>query len=193
VKSRAGTDPDARRRSVIDPAETRIVLLAIAGDEASFQELVLRHQGWVRSLARRSLTDAGTADDVAQEAFLKAWRKLTLLRDPAVFGPWLRRIVVNAIVDRLRLRSDWETASGDDPIEAPASRFADTEARLDLQSCLARLTPAQRLCILMVHGEGMTHREVAEETGLPIGTVKSHVARATPLLRRWLAPWDTGS
>lgn len=173
-----------------DPADNKIVLLAIAGDEASFQELVLRHQAWVRSLIRRSLADAALADDVAQEAFLKAWRKLPLLREPAAFTGWLRRIVVNAIVDRLRLRPDRETALDEDVAETVSPAFADAEARLDLQACLSRLTPGQRLCILLVHGEGLTHREVAEETGLPIGTVKSHVARATPLLRTWLAPWD---
>jgi RNA polymerase sigma factor (sigma-70 family) len=165
---------------VTDPAEQKIVLLAMAGDEAGFRELVLRHQAWVRSLIRRSLTDYAAADDIAQEAFLKAWRKLPLLREPAAFNGWLRRIVVNAIVDRLRLRSDWELASDDGATDAPSSAFSDAEARLDLQSCLARLTPGQRLCILLVHGEGLTHREAAEETGLPVGTVKSHVARATP-------------
>lgn len=173
------------------PSEVKLVLLAMGGDEASFQELVLRHQGWVRSLARKSLGNAATADDVAQEALLKAWRRLSLLRDPARFGPWLRRIVVNAIVDRLRTRSDWESASDDDPDEASSVNFASAEARLDLQASLAKLTPGQRLCVLLVHGEGLTHREAADETGLPIGTVKSHIARATPLLRRWLAPWDT--
>jgi RNA polymerase sigma factor (sigma-70 family) len=175
---------------VTDPAERRIVLLAMAGDEAAFHELVLRHQAWVRSLIRRSLTDQAAADDIAQEAFLKAWRKLPLLRDPAAFNGWLRRIVVNALVDRLRLRAERETLPDDRTTEAPSSSFADAEARLDLQSSLARLTPGQRLCVLLVHGEGLTHREAAEETGLPVGTVKSHVARATPLLRRWLAPWD---
>lgn len=173
-----------------DPADDKIVLLAIAGDEVSFQELVLRHQAWVRSLIRRSLTDAAAGDDVAQEVFLKAWRKLSLLREPAAFTGWLRRIVVNAIVDKMRLQSDLAVGLDEDTAEVPSPAFADTEARLDLQACLARLTPGQRLCILLVHGEGLTHREAADETGLPIGTVKSHVARATPLLRHWLAPWD---
>jgi len=173
-----------------DPLEQKIVLLAMAGDEASFQELVLRHQAWVRSLIRRSLPDHAAADDIAQEAFLKAWRKLPALRDPAVFTGWLRRIVVNAIVDRLRLRSDWARPDEDAATDAPSAPFAEAEARLDLQSSLARLTPGQRLCVLLVHGEGLTHREAAEETGLPVGTVKSHVARATPLLRQWLAPWE---
>lgn len=173
-----------------DPGEDKMVLLAIAGDEASFQELVLRHQAWVRSLIRRSLADVTVADDIAQEAFLKAWRNLPLLRDPGAFAGWLRRIVVNAIVDRLRLRRDRE-AEWDDDLPDPASAgFAEAEARLDIQACMARLTPGQRLCVLLVYGEGLTHREAADETGLPIGTVKSHVARATPLLRTWLSAWN---
>ncbi|WP_439473110.1 RNA polymerase sigma factor [Brevundimonas sp.] len=172
-----------------DPADEQIVLLAMTGHETSFAELVLRHQGWVRSLVRRSLPSAtAAADDVAQEVFIKAWRKLPGLRDARAFHGWLRRIAVHAIVDQVRLRHDLEDAATDDEAETPVDLRA--EDRIDLQACLSRLTPGQRLCVLLVHGEGLTHREAAEETGLPIGTVKSHLARATPLLRTWLAASD---
>lgn len=162
----------------------------MAGDDASFQELVLRHQARIRSLIRRSLGD-GAADDIAQEVFLKAWRNLRSLRDAGVFGGWLRRIAVHAIVDRVRARPDLETVLDDDLADDRASDTAMADVRLDLQGALSRLTPGQRLCILLVHGEGLTHREAADESGLPIGTVKSHIARATPLLRRWLSPQES--
>lgn len=174
-----------------DPPDERIVVLrAMAGDDASFQELVLRHQARIRSLIRRSLGDAA-ADDIAQEVFLKAWRNLSSLRDAAAFAGWLRRIAAHAIVDRVRSRPDLETVLADDLADERASDAAMADARLDLQGALSRLTPAQRLCILLVHGEGLTHREAADESGLPIGTVKSHIARATPLLRRWLSPQES--
>lgn len=174
-----------------DPPDERIVVLrAMAGDDGSFQELVLRHQARIRSLIRRSLGD-GAADDIAQEVFLKAWRNLRSLRDASVFGAWLRRIAVHAIVDRVRSRPDLETVLSEDLADDRASDAAMADARLDLQGALSRLTPGQRLCILLVHGEGLTHREAADESGLPIGTVKSHIARATPLLRRWLSPQES--
>lgn len=172
---------------MMDPSGERIIVLrALAGDAASFQELVLRHQARIRSLIRRSLGE-GAADDIAQEVFLKAWRKLPYLRDADAFGAWVRRIAVNAIVDRVRTGPDLEAALPDDISEASASH-ASADVRLDLRAALERLTPGQRLCVLLVHGEGLTHREAAEETGMPIGTVKSHLARGSLLLRQWLSP-----
>jgi RNA polymerase sigma-70 factor (ECF subfamily) len=178
---------------VVDTDEqSLIVLRAVAGDDASFQELVLRHQARIRSLIRRSLGD-DIADDIAQEVFLKAWRNLPRLRDARTFSGWLRRIAVHAIVDRVRARPDLKTPLTEAIIDTQASNVAPPEARLDLQAALARLTPGQRLCIVLIHGEGLTHQEAADESGLPIGTIKSHIARATPLLRRWLSPQDARS
>lgn len=178
---------------MIGPPDERIIVLrALAGDTASFQELVLIHQARIRSLIRRSLGD-GAADDVAQEVFLKAWRKLSDLRDADAFAGWLRRITVHAIIDRVRTRPDLETALPDALSETLASTASVADLRLDLHAALERLTPGQRLCILLVHGEGLTHREAADESGMPIGTVKSHIARATPMLRQWLSPQEHNS
>ncbi|HYD88696.1 MAG TPA: sigma-70 family RNA polymerase sigma factor [Vitreimonas sp.] len=160
------------------------VLLAIAGSDEAFAGLVRQHQAAIVGLLTRVCGDAGTAEDVAQAAFLKAWRNIRALRDADRFAAWLRQIALRAAVDASRTRMRAEPLAETDTLVDPAGRDAD--ARLDLDAALARLSPAQRACVLLAHGEGMTHAEVAAELNMPVGTVKSHVARASRLLRRML-------
>jgi RNA polymerase sigma-70 factor (ECF subfamily) len=166
-------------------SERTLVLLTIAGDAPAFRELVLRHQGSLRTLLRRIADTPAHADDLAQAAFLKAWENLHKLRNTDAFAGWLRRIALNLAFDDLR-RKDRNFASLDiDTKAAPES----VEERLDLDAALRRLSVPARTCVLLFHGENLSHAEIAAETGMPLGTVKSHITRATPLLREWLRDW----
>lgn len=169
-------------------AEKRLVLKAIAGDEKSFRALVLGHQGRLRALIRRSLGDPGLADDIAQDVFIKAWTRLAQLREPEAFKGWLRQIASRAIVDHIRSSHLKPETFSEELAAESRSEHPVSDLKLDLQGALERLSPPQRLCILLAYAEGLTHGEIATETGLPIGTVKSHIARATPVLRQWLSP-----
>jgi RNA polymerase sigma-70 factor (ECF subfamily) len=110
--------------------EVRLVLLAMAGGEAAFRVLVARHQAGVRALMRRTCGDAALADDLAQEAFLKAWLNIGKLRAPEGFAAWVRRIAVNAAIDAARRRGpatrplEEVSADGafDPPRPGPAAR-----------------------------------------------------------------------
>ena len=166
-----------------------LVVLASRGDEAAFAELVRRRQGWVRGLLRRLSGDAALADDLAQDTFLHAWQKLAGLRDPGAFGAWLRQIAVNIWLQHARRRRIPMDAIEESPGALNASSeggMSNAAGRIDLGTALETLRPAERLCLVLAYAEGMSHGEIADATGLPLGTVKSHVSRATAKLREWL-------
>jgi RNA polymerase sigma-70 factor (ECF subfamily) len=143
----------------------------------------------VRGLLRRLSGDAALADDLAQDTFIQAWQNLQGLRTPEAFGGWLRQIAVNlwlrhARRKRIQLEPLDESHIAD---YNQRSEHRDTVAHLmDLEMALDQLRPAQRLCVVLAYAEGMSHAEIAGVTGLPLGTVKSHVARAAAKLRQWL-------
>jgi RNA polymerase sigma-70 factor, ECF subfamily len=178
-------------RQLSQAAEAALVALARAGDEASFAELVRRRQGWLRSLLRQLSRDAALADDLAQDALLQAWRMLPSLRSPAAFGSWLRRLAVSVWLQHVRRHREErlerpERALAGDP---RAERAEDPSVQLDLDTALARLAPECRLCVVLAYHERMSHAEINAATGLPLGTVKSHVRRGGEQLRRLLQPY----
>lgn len=173
-------------------SEGSVVARAMTGDAAAFTELVLRRQKRVRDIMRRLCGDHARADDLAQQAFVQAWRSLGSLRDPDAFGGWLKRIAVNVWLDEAR-RAAPPVEEDEDALLAAADPAPSPEraaGRLDLERALARLAPAERLCVVLAHGEGMTHPEIAEAANLPLGTVKSHVLRGTEKLKRIYARMD---
>lgn len=163
------------------------VLLAMAGSDAAFGEVVRLHQGALLALLTRVCGSRAAAEDVAQAAFVKAWRNIRSLRDAKLFRPWLRRIAMRAAIDAAQGR-DRGDALDDDVGGEHAALSAD--ARLDLSAALAKLSVAQRATVLLAYGEGMSHGEIAEELNMPVGTVKSHVARGARTLRQLLSDGD---
>ncbi|MGE0828070.1 MAG: RNA polymerase sigma factor [Hyphomonadaceae bacterium] len=181
------------RRGLVDPAsatEAALILAAQARDQGAFGELVRRRQGWARALLRRMCRDDSEADDLAQEAFVKAWERLADLETPAAFPGWFRRVAVTTFLMAKRKQK-----ANFDPIDetmqiASEESLPDAAAgaRLDLSRALARLSDGERLCVTLNHGEGLSHAEIVEMTGLALGTVKSHVQRGTDKLRKMLTP-----
>jgi len=177
---------DALPRAALGVAdEAAVVACAMAGDEAAFSELIRRRQAQVRQLLRRLCRDATLADDLAQQAFLQAWRRLRSLRAPGAFGGWLRKLTINIWLQHARGRYARDAAS-EDGLEREVAIYPPIGERLDLDRALGRLAPAVRLCIVLGYGEHMSHREISEATGLPLGTVKSHIARGAERLRKML-------
>jgi RNA polymerase sigma-70 factor (ECF subfamily) len=147
------------------------------GDREAFMQLVHIHQAGVRAFASGLLGDPTLAEDVAQEAFLRAWRGLPRFRGEAAFGTWLYAIVRRVAADQVR-RPTLATV----PIDAVAAladrRAGDPVLRGDLEQAMVRLDPAQREAFLLVAVLGLTYQEVAAMTGTPVGTVASRVFRA---------------
>lgn len=182
---------DSRGR-LEDAPEESVVARAMSGDDGAFSELVRRRQKHVRDLLRRLCGNHALADDLAQKTFVRAWRGIRALRDPGAFGGWLKRLAVNEWLGEARRAAapidDDEHAflAAADPAPSP-ERVA---GGVDLERALARLGSAERLCVVLAHGEGMTHAEIADATHLPLGTVKSHVLRGSEKLKRIYAKVD---
>ena len=168
--------------------EAALIVAAQARDQAAFGELVKRRQGWARALLRRMCSNAAEADDLAQEAFIKAWDRLRDLETPAAFPGWFRRIAVTTfLMAKRRQKAVFAEIDDASPIASEDSTpEAAAGAKIDLERALARLSDAERLCVTLNHGEGLSHSEIVDMTGLPLGTVKSHVLRGTEKLRRML-------
>jgi len=172
-------------------ADASVVALAVSGDHQAFAELVRRRQGMIRELMRRLSGDRAFAEDLAQQAFVQAWRQLGRLQSPLAFGGWLRAIAVNVwLQEARRAPARFESAEADLPEPQPEGLGPGelAAARLDLSRALLRLREAERVCVVLAYAEGLSHGEIAAATGWPLGTVKSNVARGSERLRAWLSP-----
>jgi RNA polymerase sigma factor (sigma-70 family) len=165
-------------------SEHAVVALAMNGDDAAFGELVRRRQDATRQLLRRLTRNPALADDLAQQAFVAAWKSIRTLRSPAAFGAWLRKLAVNCWLQWARAQK--QEVALDDPGVAEGRWVSTVTERLDLDGALAALPPDARLCVVLAYSEGMSHAEISDSTALPLGTVKSHIARGAARLREML-------
>jgi len=166
--------------------EALVVSLASKGDRAAFAELVRRRQTWVRTLLRRCSGDATLADDLAQQVFMQAWRKIRQLKNVDRFGAWLKQMAINEWLQHKRKNDALRGAQIDEDVSMP--QFDKTSIGMDLDRAL--LPGAVSLCITLSYHERMTHDEIAELTGMKLGTVKSHVRRGSQRLRQLLSAYD---
>ncbi|MDR7268266.1 RNA polymerase sigma-70 factor (ECF subfamily) [Pelomonas saccharophila] len=169
--------------------EARLVSRAAAGDRTAFAALVQAHQGYLRKLLGRVCRgDQGRADDLAQEAFVRAWRALPKFRGESRFRTWLTRLAYSALsAERPAL-----PLADDAPPELGAhSDFAPgADWRIDLDRAMAELSEAQRHALLLCYGADLSHAEAAQVLGWPLGTVKTQVLRAKAKLREQLQAWE---
>jgi RNA polymerase sigma-70 factor (ECF subfamily) len=154
---------------------------AAGGDSAAFAMLVEKHERPLRAFLARTF-DADVADDVAQEAFLKAWRAAGQYDGRARYSTWLTRIAWRCRMDALRKNR---------PIEAEAETHVHPPS-LELDDMLARLSERERAALVLCDGHGWTHAEAAELLQLPLGTLKSIVARAKARCREMWQGADHG-
>ncbi|MDE2977068.1 MAG: sigma-70 family RNA polymerase sigma factor [Acidobacteriota bacterium] len=172
--------------------EAALVAEAIGGSELAFRTLVERYQRPVFSLVLRMVRDRGIAEDVTQEVFVKAWMALSRYDPRRRFASWLFKIASNAAIDQLRRKklpttpletSDADQSSILDRIEDERSESPDTlvkrrELSAALEAAVAALRPEYRLVVLLRFREELPYRDIAEATGMPLGTVKTNLRRA---------------
>lgn len=180
------------------PPDAALVARCLAGDDRhAFAALVRRHQGAVRALLRRlTKGDEAWADDLAQETFLLAHRKLDQFRGDARFSTWIYRIAYNSFLMALRTRRPEESLDelpetvddeGDVDLQ-PEATTADLQ--MDLAQAMKVLSPAERAVIAQCYYLDRSHEEAAYALNCPLGTVKSHIARAKQKLKAALQVWE---
>jgi RNA polymerase sigma-70 factor (ECF subfamily) len=174
--------------------ETALVERCRQGDLGAFEEVYRAHSGRLFSLACRMLGNPADAEDLLQEIFLAAHRKLDTFRGDSALGTWLYRLATNQCLDYLRSRAGRASQVTDalDDQPAPAAiggrGLADqTVTKMDLERAMARLPEGCRAAFVLHDVEGLEHREVAEVLGIAEGTSKSQVHKARLRLRALLA------
>lgn len=176
-------------------AEARIdqalVARALLGnDQRAFEQLLRRHQGMVRAQLRRLLRgDEAAADDLAQETFLLAWRKLDQFRGEARFSTWLYRIAYACFLQGLRKRPWPSGDAGDDEIGQLPALSQSVDLQLDMERAMRHLSTAEQIVLLHCVQLGLSHDEAAYVLAMPLGTVKTHAARGKAKLKARLSAW----
>lgn len=150
---------------------------------SAFEEALRIHAPGLRLLAGRMMGSAPEADDVLQEAWLRAWRSQEKVRDPKAMGGWLRQIVVRECLRGLRWRQlrrwlPWEEAERADVAPLPDQSLAEAQRQRALQRAIEQLSPKQRLVVGLRFEEGWTIPEIAEAAEMSPETVKTHLSRA---------------
>jgi RNA polymerase sigma-70 factor (ECF subfamily) len=211
-ESLSGVEPAAEPAEVVETSDAQptrpgdvlqhardkaLVERAIAGDLDAFNELVLLYQDYLFALVVRVVHDRDSAADAVQEALFSCYRNLDRFRGDS-FRSWLTRIALNAATDVLRYRKrrpadpypEWE----DDSWQPPAGDEASPERRAlrrqtsrVLSDALAEITADQRTAIVMYDVEGFDYQEIADITGVSLGTVKSRIHRGRLALREILS------
>lgn len=176
--------------------EPMLIQRAQAGDTGAFGSLVLLHQDFVYDLALGVLRDSAEAEDLAQEAFLRAWQGLPNFRSQSQFRTWLYRIVTNLCYNRLPGLRRELTSLGDDCLDNlvcdevlnidPASSFDAREQRVALHNAIEQLPENYRLLVALRYQLELSYEEIVEVTNLPLGTVKTGLFRAKERLRQTL-------
>jgi len=164
------------------------------GDAGAFEELYRQHAGRLYNLAFRMAGSAQEAEDLLQEVFLHAYRKLGSFRGDSSLGTWLYRLGMNQCLDYLRGRQAKMNAAteslDDEGASEPAGRVPATPVavnRLDLERAIAKLPEGCRAAFLLHDVEGFEHHEVAKILGVSEGTSKSQVHKARMKLRGYLS------
>ena len=169
--------------------EADLIKAACAGDRVAMSALYRQHAGRVYSVVRRLVGDDDLADDVSQDAWVRAFEKLHLFRGDAAFGTWMHRLAVNAALNRLRRSNRRTEVEGSAEIRPPASRTDDVVLNQRvLAQALDRLPDGYRNVLVLHDVEGLKHEEIARKLGIATGTSKSQLHKARARMREFLSP-----
>lgn len=166
-----------------DTEESDLVAASLRGDHAAFAELVRRHQSRVFRLAGRFFQRREDVEDVAQDTFVTAWRRLGTYAARAPFEHWITRVCLRLCYARLGAERRREAPLGEEDTVVPPR---DVTAAIDLERLLATLAPADRFVLLLLDGEGWSVNEIAARIGWTATNVKVRAFRARRRLRRVL-------
>lgn len=172
----------------VEDIDGPLVRSAGGGDAIAFEALYRRHSGRVHGVILRLVGgNAGRAEDLTQEAFVRAWQALPSYRFESAFSTWLHRLAVNTALMELRARKSRPQSSDDedalDNVGVVDSAGHVTALSMDLERAVATLPPRARAVLVLHDVEGWKHEEIAAELGMAVGSSKAQLHRARGLLR----------
>ena len=178
-------------KNELSATETRWVDKARAGDRLAFEKLYRSHCDRIHGLCWRMCGgDGALAEDMVQEAFVRAWNKLDLFRGDSKFGTWLHRLTVNVVLSDRRIRvkrlQREREFSGELERVLVGERDVYAGLRKDLEAAIAGLPERARTVLVLYDIEGYQHNEIAEMTGMAVGSSKAQLHRARKLVREVL-------
>lgn len=176
-------DEKARERAL----ERALVERAQDNDTLAYEQLYEMHKGRVFALCVRLCSDRDMAEDLAQEAFVLAWRKLGSFRGDSAFGSWLYRITTNTVLSYLRKQKPFRNMLDIDEIEEQSQK-EDIGLRMTLDDAIASLPDGARAVFVLYSLEGYTHDEIGGLLGIAQGSSKAQLHRARQLLQAKLKP-----
>jgi RNA polymerase sigma-70 factor (ECF subfamily) len=168
--------------------DTDDVRAAAAGDRKAFQRLYHLHVGRVHgAVYRLAGYDRARAEDLTQDAFIRAWQKLPGFRHESAFGTWLYRLAVNVALMDIRARhADPVSMLDDDHLPDTGETPFCAAEREELEHAIGKLPPRARAVLVLHDVEGWKHEEIGAELGMAVGTSKAQLHRARGLLRKAL-------
>ena len=172
-----------------DPSLAETVAAAVQGDERGFERLYRTHVGRVYALALRLADNGSHADQLTQDVFVRAWERLATFKGESSFATWLHRLAINLFVSdrRSASRHGRRISESDESLDlAPDVNAVNPGLRLDLDGAIAALPRGARTVFVLHDVEGYQHGEIAQLTGIAVGTSKAQLFRARRLLRQAL-------
>jgi len=168
----------------------RLVDRAIAGDVEAFEALYRQSVGRVHGLVLRMCGNRSEAEELTQEAFVRAWQKLPSFRGESAFSTWMHRLTVNVVLGHQRSagrRQLRETAAGEEWYSEGGVTHQRFGVAMDLERAIAGLPKGARTVFVLHDVEGYKHTEIAQAAGMAVGTSKAQLSRARKLLRKALS------
>ena len=163
---------------LMSKSDSELIAGFLAGDASAFQEMVKRHQSPIRQFLRRlTAGDHALADDIAQEVFLRMFTRLASFRGDSTLSTWLHSIAYRLFLRHAASDSRLEFVADDDFPET-SSPMPSVVSDIMIEQMLKHLSINERLMVTLSYSAGMSHSEIADVTGAPLGTIKSHLNRA---------------
>lgn len=192
--------PSPEPPSASSEQDRALVAEALGGGQGAYEQLMAKYREPIHRHVSRMVRDKGQVDDLVQESFIKAFTSLESYSSEYAFSTWLYKIATNHTIDYLRKkklatfsidqpapgRTDEQTYELPDTTYRPDRHVMADQRRERIQEAIDALPPKYHRVIVMRHQQEMSYDEIAEELGLPLGTVKAHIFRARALLYRHL-------
>lgn len=188
----------------MSPSDAELASQALAGSQPAFRELVTRYAAAAVNLIARMVQDRVLAEDLAQDAFIRAFQRLSSYDPQRKFSSWFLQVAHNVAIDHLRrkrldtvsldkLVADGHPGPADDPARSSPAVYAERAAFASaLEQALARIRPEHRNAIVLHYQEGLSHAEISAILGVPIGTVKTYLHRGRKELAALLSAQGWG-